>query len=69
MPGFPLFAVLALAAVSASQEELIDDILSSLSKGASFLEEEHQSINLDGVVGFLILQGRALQIRCYVVNL
>ncbi|XP_029913503.1 UPF0764 protein C16orf89 homolog [Myripristis murdjan] len=56
MPGFPLFAVLALAAVSASQEELIDDILSSLSKGASFLEEEHQNINLDGVVGFLILQ-------------
>ncbi|XP_071750896.1 UPF0764 protein C16orf89 homolog [Centroberyx gerrardi] len=56
MPRLPLLAVLALAAVSASQEEVIDDILNSLTKGAAFLEEQHENINLDGVVGFLILQ-------------
>lgn len=54
-----LAAVLALfAAVSGSRAEVIDDILSSLSRGASFLERQHEHINLDGVVGFLMLQGR-----------
>ncbi|XP_070703473.1 UPF0764 protein C16orf89 homolog [Pempheris klunzingeri] len=56
--GHRLAAVLALfAAVSAgSQAEVIDDILGSLSRGASFLERQHEHINLDGVVGFLMLQ-------------
>lgn len=54
-----LAAALALfAAVSGSQAEVIDDILGSLSRGASFLERQHEHINLDGVVGFLMLQGR-----------
>uniref|UniRef100_UPI0037E9891B UPF0764 protein C16orf89 homolog n=1 Tax=Semicossyphus pulcher TaxID=241346 RepID=UPI0037E9891B len=53
-----LAAVLVLfAAVSGSHAEVIDDILSSLNRGASFLERQHEHINLDGVVGFLMLQG------------
>ncbi|XP_055366841.1 UPF0764 protein C16orf89 homolog isoform X2 [Betta splendens] len=52
-----LAAVLALfAAVSGAQAEVIDDILGSLSRGASFLEQQHEHINLDGVVGFLMMQ-------------
>ncbi|XP_061555993.1 UPF0764 protein C16orf89 homolog isoform X1 [Phycodurus eques] len=39
-----------------SRAEVIDDVLGSLSKGASFLERQHEHINLDGVVGFLMLQ-------------
>ncbi|KAM3864009.1 UPF0764 protein C16orf89 homolog [Diretmus argenteus] len=50
-----LLVVLA-AATASCDAEVIDDILNSLSKGASFLEDEHQHINLDGAVGFLILQ-------------
>uniref|UniRef100_A0A7N8XCX7 Chromosome 16 open reading frame 89 n=1 Tax=Mastacembelus armatus TaxID=205130 RepID=A0A7N8XCX7_9TELE len=52
-----LAAVLALfAAVFGSRAEVIDEILSSLSRGASFLERQHEHINLDGVVGFFMLQ-------------
>ncbi|XP_037648701.1 UPF0764 protein C16orf89 homolog [Sebastes umbrosus] len=54
-----LAAVLALFAAvlsGGSRAEVIDDILSSLSRGASFLERQHEHINLDGVVGFLMLQ-------------
>uniref|UniRef100_A0A3Q4GS80 Chromosome 16 open reading frame 89 n=1 Tax=Neolamprologus brichardi TaxID=32507 RepID=A0A3Q4GS80_NEOBR len=52
-----LAAALALfAAVCGSRAEVIDDILSSLSRGVSFLERQHEHINLDGVVGFVILQ-------------
>ncbi|XP_067089338.1 UPF0764 protein C16orf89 homolog isoform X1 [Osmerus mordax] len=50
------FAVFAILSVTVSHEEVIDDILSNLAKGALFLEIEHQNINLDGVVGYLILQ-------------
>ncbi|XP_077591523.1 UPF0764 protein C16orf89 homolog [Stigmatopora nigra] len=52
----------ALATLSAacflccSRAEVIDDVLGSLSKGATFLERQHENINLDGVVGFLMLQ-------------
>lgn len=56
-----LAAALALfAAVCDSRAEVIDDILSSLSRGVSFLERQHEHINLDGVVGFVILQGRTV---------
>lgn len=56
MTRFNLVAVFAILSVTASHEEVIDDILSSLAKGALFLETENQNINLDGVVGYLILQ-------------
>uniref|UniRef100_A0A3Q3KAM6 ADP-ribosyl cyclase/cyclic ADP-ribose hydrolase n=1 Tax=Monopterus albus TaxID=43700 RepID=A0A3Q3KAM6_MONAL len=49
-------ALVLFAAVSGSRAEVIDDVLSSLSRGASFLERQHEHINLDGVVGFLMLQ-------------
>ncbi|XP_033944815.1 UPF0764 protein C16orf89 homolog [Pseudochaenichthys georgianus] len=56
--GHQLAAVLALfaAVCGGSQAEVIDDILGSLSRGAAFLESQHEHINLDGVVGFLMLQ-------------
>lgn len=58
-PGRQLAAALAAlcAAVWASQAEVIDDILGSLSRAATFLERHHEQINLDGLVGFIILQG------------
>ena len=56
MPG--LVAVLVvLVAASAAQEDVTDHILNSLSRAAAFLESEHENINLDGVVGYLIMQG------------
>lgn len=51
----PLTAVLALTA-AVSRAEMIDDVLSSLARGADFLEGQHEHINLDGVVGYLMLQ-------------
>uniref|UniRef100_A0A672YKV9 Chromosome 16 open reading frame 89 n=1 Tax=Sphaeramia orbicularis TaxID=375764 RepID=A0A672YKV9_9TELE len=55
--GLQVAAVLALlAAVNGAEAEVIDDILNSLSRGAVFLERQHEHINLDGVVGFLMLQ-------------
>ncbi|XP_062264149.1 UPF0764 protein C16orf89 homolog [Platichthys flesus] len=48
--------LLLFAAVCGSRAEVIDDVLGSLSRGASFLEQQHEQINLDGVVGFLMLQ-------------
>uniref|UniRef100_A0A3Q3A7D6 Chromosome 16 open reading frame 89 n=1 Tax=Kryptolebias marmoratus TaxID=37003 RepID=A0A3Q3A7D6_KRYMA len=35
---------------------MVDDILGSLSRGVSFLERQHEHINLDGAVGFTMLQ-------------
>lgn len=57
--GRHLAAALAAlsAAVCASQAEVIDDILGSLSRAATFLERHYEQINLDGLVGFIILQG------------
>ncbi|XP_068605520.1 UPF0764 protein C16orf89 homolog [Brachionichthys hirsutus] len=55
--GRQLAALLAaFAAVSGSRAEVIDDVLTSVSRGASFLEQQHEHINLDGVVGFFLLQ-------------
>lgn len=54
-------AALALfaAALCATRAEVIDDILASLSRVVSFLERQHEHINLDGAVGFVVLQGRS----------
>ncbi|XP_029545240.1 UPF0764 protein C16orf89 homolog isoform X2 [Salmo trutta] len=51
-----VFFVLVFSATNAAHEEVIDVILASLAKSASFLEQEHRNINLDGVVGYTILQ-------------
>lgn len=53
-----LAVVLALFA-AVSRADMIDDVLSSLSRGADFLERQHEHINLDGVVGYLMLQGES----------
>lgn len=59
LPGRQLAAALVAlsAAVWASQAEVIDDILGSLSRATTFLERHYDQINLDGLVGFVILQG------------
>ncbi|KAM6904901.1 UPF0764 protein C16orf89 homolog isoform 1-T1 [Xenentodon cancila] len=56
--GMRLAAALVLvsAAVCGSHAEVIDDVLRSLSRGVSFLERQHEHINLDGAVGFVMLQ-------------
>ena len=54
-------ALVAAAAVCGSRAEVIDDVLSSLSRGVSFLELQHEHINLDGAVGFVMLQGRSAE--------
>lgn len=51
-------ALLLLAAVFGTRAEVIDDILGSLTAAESFLERERELVNLDGVVGFIMLQGR-----------
>ncbi|CAL8301534.1 unnamed protein product [Merluccius merluccius] len=55
MPGLVVAVLVVLVAAGGSQE-VTDLILSSLSRAAAFLEREHVNINLDGVVGYLILQ-------------
>uniref|UniRef100_A0A3B1KFN1 Chromosome 16 open reading frame 89 n=1 Tax=Astyanax mexicanus TaxID=7994 RepID=A0A3B1KFN1_ASTMX len=47
--------------MNCSQQELIDDLLESLSKGVSFFEKQSGNINLDGVVGYVILQAQLLE--------
>uniref|UniRef100_A0A1A8PLS0 Chromosome 16 open reading frame 89 n=1 Tax=Nothobranchius rachovii TaxID=451742 RepID=A0A1A8PLS0_9TELE len=48
--------VLLSAAACRTRAEVIDDVLGSLSRGVSFLERQHDHINLDGAVGFVMLQ-------------
>ncbi|XP_017260921.2 UPF0764 protein C16orf89 homolog isoform X2 [Kryptolebias marmoratus] len=54
MQGFGL--VLVAAGLLGTRAEMVDDILGSLSRGVSFLERQHEHINLDGAVGFTMLQ-------------
>uniref|UniRef100_A0A8C5N4Z6 UPF0764 protein C16orf89 homolog n=1 Tax=Gouania willdenowi TaxID=441366 RepID=A0A8C5N4Z6_GOUWI len=53
---FLCFLVLLLNAVCGSRAEVIDDLLGSLSRGVTFLEQQHAHINLDGAVGYVMLQ-------------
>lgn len=50
-------ALLLFAAVFGTRAEVIDDILGSLTDAVSFLEREREQVNLDGLVGFTMLQG------------
>ncbi|XP_037544377.1 UPF0764 protein C16orf89 homolog [Nematolebias whitei] len=52
--GFGL--VLVAAVLVRTRAEVVDDILGSLARGVSFLELQHAHINLDGAVGFVMLQ-------------
>ncbi|XP_003965018.1 UPF0764 protein C16orf89 homolog [Takifugu rubripes] len=49
-------ALLLFAAVFGTRAEVIDDILGSLTDAVSFLEREREQVNLDGLVGFIMLQ-------------
>lgn len=50
-------ALLLFAAVFGMRAEVIDEILGSLTAAVSFLEREQERVNLDGLVGFIMLQG------------
>ncbi|XP_030645988.1 UPF0764 protein C16orf89 homolog isoform X2 [Chanos chanos] len=50
-----IFLILLSFTIHASHQEIIDDILGSLSKGVTFFEKQFRNINLDGVVGYIIL--------------
>ncbi|XP_066498450.1 UPF0764 protein C16orf89 homolog isoform X2 [Hoplias malabaricus] len=55
-------ALLLLVAFSSglhsSRQELIDEVLEGLSKGVAFFEKQSENMNLDGVVGYVILQAQ-----------
>ncbi|KAM9746260.1 UPF0764 protein C16orf89 homolog isoform 2-T2 [Menidia menidia] len=53
-----MMLVLVLAAVRVRAADVVDDILGSLSRGVSFLERQREHINLDGAVGFVMLQAQ-----------
>lgn len=53
-----LVTLLIVASLRFAHQEVIDDILESLSKGVNFFEQQSRNMNLDGVVGYIILQGK-----------
>lgn len=52
-----LVILVMVASLRFAHQELIDDILDSLSKGVQFFEQQSRNMNLDGVAGYVILQG------------
>ncbi|XP_035387774.1 UPF0764 protein C16orf89 homolog isoform X2 [Electrophorus electricus] len=53
-----LMLLILSSAIHSSRQEIIDDILESLSKGVTFFEKQCKNINLDGVVGYMILKAQ-----------
>ncbi|KAF5889042.1 UPF0764 protein C16orf89 [Clarias magur] len=53
-----LVALLIVAGARLAQQEVIDDILDSVSTGVNFFEQQSRNMNLDGVVGYVILQAQ-----------
>ncbi|XP_056609238.1 UPF0764 protein C16orf89 homolog isoform X2 [Triplophysa dalaica] len=54
---YPFFLLLILTStVNLSGQDVIDNILMSLSKGITYFEKQGRNINLDGVVGYIILK-------------
>ncbi|XP_051995531.1 UPF0764 protein C16orf89 homolog isoform X2 [Xyrauchen texanus] len=57
-----LYTVVVLLILSStldlSKQDVIDNILMSLSKGITYFDEQGRHINLDGVVGYTILQAQ-----------
>ncbi|XP_026993910.1 UPF0764 protein C16orf89 homolog [Tachysurus fulvidraco] len=50
--------LLLVASLRFVHQEVIDDILDTLSKGVDFFEQQSRDMNLDGVVGYVILQAQ-----------
>lgn len=48
--------LLFLISTAFSQQQVIDDLLDSISKGVTFFENQCKNINLDGILGYVILQ-------------
>lgn len=64
---FPFLVLIFLSStIDLSNQDVIDNILMSLSKGITYFDMQGRNINLDGVVGYIILQGKPL---CYSLNL
>ncbi|XP_060757125.1 UPF0764 protein C16orf89 homolog [Neoarius graeffei] len=53
-----LVTLVIVASLRFVHQEVIDDVLDSLSKGVNFFEQHSRNMNLDGVVGFVILQAQ-----------
>ncbi|XP_048059354.1 UPF0764 protein C16orf89 homolog isoform X3 [Megalobrama amblycephala] len=54
---FPFLVLIFLSStIDLSKQDVIDNILMSLSKGITYFEMQGRNINLDGVVGYIILQ-------------
>lgn len=58
---FPFLVLIFLSStIDLSNQDVIDNILMSLSKGITYFDMQGRNINLDGVVGYIILQGKPL---------
>ncbi|KAL2100614.1 hypothetical protein ACEWY4_002375 [Coilia grayii] len=44
-----------------TQQEVIEDVLTSIRKGVTYLEKQSKNINLDGVVGYKILHAQLVE--------
>ncbi|XP_065129818.2 UPF0764 protein C16orf89 homolog [Paramisgurnus dabryanus] len=59
---YPFFLLLILTStVDLSRQDVIDNLLTSLSKGITYFEKQGRNINLDGVVGYIILEAQLLE--------
>ncbi len=68
---YPFLVVLVLSStIDLSNQDVIDNILMSVSKGIAYFDMQGRNINLDGVVGYLILQGKPLLFMyCFFLSL
>ncbi|XP_051569865.1 UPF0764 protein C16orf89 homolog [Myxocyprinus asiaticus] len=55
-----IMLLILLSTVDLSKQNVTDNILMSLSKGITYFEKQGTHINLDSVVGYIILQGKTL---------
>ena len=54
----PYVFLFLVTTILPTQQEVVEDVLASLTKGVTFLEKQSRNINLDGVVGYKILHGK-----------
>lgn len=58
---YPILMLIVLSSkIDLSNQDVIDNVLVSLSKGITYFDMQGSNINLDGVVGYIILQGKLL---------
>lgn len=54
----PYLVLFIVSIIVPTQQEVIEDVLTSIRKGVTYLEKQSKNINLDGVVGYKILHGK-----------